>query len=143
MLNSTVIKRLHFALTVVLLLVVCVVAGYQYYINKPPDDGLFAQQQVTPDIYLYVTKYKGGGATVSDVYRYYLDTRQQGDILTHLKDRSPFLVADVGTAKVTGYGAHVNVIIAGRVYSFTNSDLFYADGVAIMPVIDFNATGVR
>lgn len=141
--KSTVIKWLHRALTVLLLLVVVCVGLYQYYANQPPNDDLFAQQQVTQDVYLYVTKYKDGGATVSEVYRYYLDDKLPGDILAHLKDRAPFLVADVGNAKVTGYGAHINVSVTGRVYSFTNSDLFYANGVAIMPVISINATGVR
>lgn len=138
-----VIKWLHRALTAALLLVVIGVGLYQYYVSQPPNDDLFAQQQVTPDVYLYVTKYKDGGATVSDVYRYYLDDKLQGNILTHLKDRTPFMVADVGNARVTGYGAHVNISVTGRVYSFTNSDLFYANGVAIMPVISINATGVR
>ncbi len=73
---------------------------------------------------MYVTKYKGGGATVSDVYRYYLDTKLQDNLLEHLKKRSPFMVADTGDAKISGYGSHVNVNLTGRVYSFTNSDLF-------------------
>ncbi len=46
-------------------------------------------------------------------------------------------------AQVTGYGNHLNVTLTGRVYSFTNSDLFYSDGVAIMPVISFTANGSR
>ncbi|WP_313385789.1 hypothetical protein [Pantoea sp.] len=85
-----------------------------------------------------------GYATIhySDVYRYYLDTKQQGNPREHLKKRTPFMVADTGSARITGYGSHVNVTITGRIYSFTNSDLFYAGNVAILPVIDLNATGV-
>lgn len=141
--NNTVIKRLHCALTAVLLLLVVGYSAYQFYFNGAPDDDLSSKQQVTENTFLYVTKYKGGGATVSDVYRYYLDGNLGADPLKKLSDRAPFLVADVGNAKVTGYGSHINVSFTGRVYSFTNSDLFYADGVAIMPVISITANGVR
>lgn len=139
--NSTVIKWLHRALTALLLLIVVGYATIHYYASQPPDDELYSEQQITPEVYLYVTKYKGGGATVSDVYRYYLDTKQQGNPREHLKKRTPFMVADTGSARITGYGSHVNVTITGRIYSFTNSDLFYAGNVAILPVIDLNATG--
>jgi len=143
MLNSMAINALHRMLTAVLALLVVGFGVYQYYATQPPDDDLFLQQQITPDVYLYVTKYKGGGATVSDIFRYYLDTKQRGDILTHLASRTPFLVANTGNARITGYGTHVNVTITGRIFSFTNADLFYAEGVAVMPVINLNATGVR
>jgi hypothetical protein len=137
--GSTVIKWLHRALTVALLVFVV----FQYYASQPPDDELYSEQQITSDMYLYITKYKGGGATVSDVYRYYLDAKHQVNPLNHLKKRTPFMVADTGSARITGYGSHVNATITGRIYSFTNSDLFYAGNVAIMPVINLNATGTR
>ncbi|WP_336708619.1 MULTISPECIES: hypothetical protein [unclassified Cedecea] len=148
---------LHCALTVVLLLLVAgcwllvagcwlLVAGYavyQYYFNGSPNEVFFARQKVTDATFLYITRYNGGGATVSDVYRYYLDGNLSGDPVEHLKNRAPFLISAVSNAKVTGYGSHVNVTLTGRVYSFTNSDLFYSDGVAIMPVISFTANGSR
>ncbi|AVR05978.1 hypothetical protein [Pluralibacter gergoviae] len=135
--GSPVIKKLHCMLTAVLLLIVAGFSLLYYFSREAPDDELFAQREITDSVYLYITRYKGGGATVSEVYRYYLDGRLQGDILHHLKDRSPFLVAEVANASITGYGAHINVKLSGRVYSFTNSDLFYSEGVAVMPVIDF------
>ncbi|MCU7783095.1 hypothetical protein [Lelliottia amnigena] len=141
--NSTAIKWLHRMLTTVLLLMVVAFIAYQHYTQRMPDDDLYASQKVTDGVYLYVTKYKGGGATVSDVYRYYLDGKLDGDILSHLKERAAFLVADVGNAQATGYGTHININITGRVYSFTNADLFYCDGVAIMPIISMTANGVR
>jgi len=49
----------------------------------------------------------------------------------------------VGNANATGYGTHININITGRVYSFTNADLFYCAGVAIMPIISMTANGVR
>ena len=139
MLSSTVIKWLHRALTAVLLVYV----AFQYMASQPPEDEFIAQKQITSDVYLYVTKYQGGGATVSDVYRYYLDAKQPGNPLEHLKKRVPFMVADTGDAKITGYGTHVNAVITGRVYSFTNSVFFYSGNVAVMPIINLNATGTR
>ncbi|MFY9997291.1 MAG: hypothetical protein WAK61_20160 [Leclercia sp.] len=60
MLNSMAINALHRMLTAVLALLVVGFGVYQYYATQPPDDDLFSQQQITPDVYLYVTKYKGG-----------------------------------------------------------------------------------
>ncbi|WP_279050966.1 hypothetical protein [Cedecea davisae] len=143
MLNSTVIKRLHCTLTGVLLLLVVSFAAYQYYFNGPRDDVFSSRQQVTATTFLYITRYNGGGATVSEVYRYYLDGNLPGDPMPHLNKRVPFLVAGVGDAKVTGYASHINVTLTGRVYSFTNSDLFYDGNTAVMPVISIMANGVR
>jgi hypothetical protein len=143
MLNSTAIKRLHCAVTTVLLLLVGGYVAYQFYFNGAPDDELFSQRQITESTHLYVTKYKGGGATVSDVYRYYLDGDLRGDPMPYLKSRTPFLVADVGDAKVTGYGNNITVTMTGRVYSYTNSVFFTADNMAILPVVNITANGVR
>jgi hypothetical protein len=88
-----------------------------------------------------VTRYEGGGATVSEIYRYYLgDDRQT---LKQLNESEPFLVSDNGAATVSAYGNTVNITLTGRIYSFTNSTLFYSQGVAVMPVINLNANGVR
>jgi hypothetical protein len=141
--NNKIFRRLHAALTGVLLLLVAGYAFCQFYVNRTPEDALYAQRRITESTFLYVTKYQGGGATVSEVYRYYLDGALPGDPMPHLKERTPFLVTDVGEAKVSGYGNHINVMLTGRVYAFTNSDLFYADGVAVMPVISLTANGVR
>ena len=140
--NTPAFRRLHATLTGTLLLVVGY-AFYQYYVNRAPEDALYAQRCITQSICLYVTTYRGGGATVSEVYRYYLDGALPGDPMPHLKERTPFLVTDTGDARVSGYGDHINVTLTGRVYAFTNSDLFYADGVAVMPVISLTANGVR
>lgn len=137
------IKRLHYALTTVLLLLVVGYAVFQFYSNSAPDDELYSRQKITESTYLYITRYKDGGATVSDIYRYYLGGDFLEDPMLELKERTPFLVADVGNARVSGYGNHVNIMMTGRVYSYTNSDLFYSNNVAIMPVIGITANGVR
>ena len=60
-----------------------------------------------------------------------------------VRQSQKFTVTDVGNAAVTGYGSIVNVRVTGRVYSFTNSDLFYNSDTAIMPVINLDANGIR
>ena len=109
--------------------------------NGPSDDVLAGKKQLSENVTLYVTKYNSGGATVSEVYRYYLgDDRQT---LKQLNENEPFLVSDNGAATVNAYGNTVNITLTGRIYSFTNSALFYSQGVAVIPVINLNATGVR
>ncbi|HDG1700950.1 TPA: hypothetical protein PFE33_003252 [Kluyvera ascorbata] len=140
---NTAIKYLHRLTTVILALLVAGFLLYQHFINRPPDDSLAYKKQISENMWLYVTKYDGGGATVSEVYRYYLDGSLPGDVLPHLAECQPFMVTDVGNAAVTGYGSIVNVRVTGRVYSFTNSDLFYNGDTAIMPVINLDANGIR
>ncbi|WP_342322329.1 hypothetical protein AAEY27_18870 [Kosakonia sp. BYX6] len=138
---SMVIKWLHRVTTATLLLLVAGFLLYQYMMNGPKDDTLFSKKQLSENVTLYVTKYNGGGATVSDVYRYYLaDDKQTIEQLNHSE---PFLVSDTGGAHVSGYGNTVNVKLTGRVYSFSNSTLFYAGESAVIPVINLNAIGVR
>lgn len=60
-----------------------------------------------------------------------------------LKKRTPFMVANTKNVSATAYGNTVNIKITGKIYSFTNSDLFYSDGVAIMPAINLIANGIR
>ncbi|WP_320459482.1 hypothetical protein [Lelliottia sp. CFBP8978] len=140
-----VIKWLHRLLTIVLALMVGGFLLYQYYINGQPDDSLAFKKQVSGDVWLYVTKYNGGGATVSDVYRYYLDgpIADDSQVMKAISERQPFLVSDTDSATVTGYASTVNIRLNGRVYSYTNSDVFYVNGVAILPVININAYGTH
>ncbi|XUV82283.1 hypothetical protein ACREYP_02220 [Enterobacter sp. TMH.L2] len=102
--NNTVIKSLHCTLTAVLLLLVGGYAAYQYYFNGSPNDVFFARQKVTDTTFLYITRYKGGGAIFSDVYRYYLGGNLPGDPMEHLTNRTPFLISAVSNAQVTGSG---------------------------------------
>ena len=141
--RNTVIKRLHYLLTTILLIIVCGFLTYQYYFNAPPHDSFVSKQKLSDTVTLYITKYDDGGVTVSDVYRFYLDKDNSGNIIKALKDRSPFLEANTRNVTASAYGNTVNIKITGKVYSFTNSDLFYADGVAIMPVINLIANGIR
>lgn len=141
--SNTTIKLLHRILTLTLLAIVVGYLAYQKYYYAAPDDDLYSTRQLSEKIWLYTTKYKGGGATVSDVYRYYLDGNLGNRPLKHLAERSPFLIADVGDARVTGQGNLVEVSVNGRVYSFTNSAAFYVGDEAVMPVINFVANRER
>jgi len=95
---------------------------------------------VTENVTLYVTQY-GGGATVPDIYRYYLDDKNQ--TIAHLRKSEPFLVSDNGNAIISGYGNTVNVKLSGRIYSFSNLTMFYAQENLVIPVINLTAIGVR
>ncbi len=138
---SMVIKWMHRLTTICLLIIVGGYLAYQYIMHGPYDDSLALQKPLSDNITLYVTKYNGGGATVSDVYRYYLGTHNLS--LKNIQQSEPFLVSDKGDAVISGYGNNVNVKLAGRVYSFNNSVLFYSNSVAVIPVITLNATGIH
>jgi hypothetical protein len=139
-----VIKNLHRMLTTTLLLLVGGYAAYQYFFNLPPNDVLVSKQKLSDSVWLYITRYDEGNATVSDFYRFYLDKDEgDSDVMKALKKRTPFMEAKTSNLTATAYGNTVNIKITGKIYSFTNSDLFYSDGVAIMPVINLIANGTR
>lgn len=139
-----VIKILHRTLTAVLLLIVGGYVGFQYFFNQPPNDVLVSKQKLSESVWLYTTRYDGGNATVPDFYRFYLDKDDGNrDVMAALKKRTPFMEAKTSDVTATAYGNTVNIKITGKIYSFTNSDLFYSDGVAIMPVINLIANGTR
>ncbi|MEK0166470.1 hypothetical protein [Pseudescherichia vulneris] len=144
MLASSVTKKLHGMLTVVLLLLVGGYAAYYSFFNSPPHDTFVGKQKLSDSVWLYVTKYDEGNATVSNIYRFYLDKDLgNSDVTNALKDRSPFLETNTDAVTATAYGNTVNVKMTGKIYSFTNSDLFYENNVAVMPVINITANGVR
>jgi len=131
-------------LTVVLLLLVGGYAAYYSFFNSPPHDTFVGKQKLSDSVWLYVTKYDEGNATVSNIYRFYLDKDLgNSDVTNALKDRSPFLETNTDAVTATAYGNTVNVKMTGKIYSFTNSDLFYENNVAVMPVINITANGVR
>jgi len=118
--------------------------AYQYFYNTPPHDIFISKQKLSDSIWLYVTKYDEGNASVSDIYRFYLDKNEENiDIIEKLKERSPFLETNTPAVTASAYGNTVNIKITGKVYSFTNSDLFYVDGIAVMPIINIVANGIR
>lgn len=137
--RSTLIKWLHRLLTTVLLLLVIGNVAYRYYAGPPYNDALFKTQKLNEDTWLYVTKYQGGGATVADVYRYYLAGEIQKDVLKALGNTAPFLTADSDNASITKVGNRVTVRITGRIYEFTNAVLYTSDGMDVMPTIELYA----
>lgn len=142
--RKSVIKMLHCMLTAILCLIVGGYAAYQYLFNAPPHDTFVSKQRLSDSVWLYVTKYDEGNATVSDIYRFYLDKDEgQANAMEALKERTPFLETNTPSVTATAYGNTVNLKLTGKVYSFTNSDLFYSGGVAVMPVINLIAYGAR
>lgn len=141
--RSTLIKWLHRLLTTVLLLLVIGNVAYRYYAGPPYNDALFKTQKLNEDTWLYVTKYQGGGATVADVYRYYLAGEIQKDVLKALGNTAPFLTADSDNASITKVGNRVTVRITGRIYDFTNSVFYTSGGEAIIPSVELYAVRSR
>lgn len=137
---STAIKWLHRLTTILLLIIVAGYFSYEYFMKSRSDDRLVIKKEVTENVTLYVTQY-GGGATVPEIYRYYLDDKNQ--TIAHLRKSEPFLVSDNGNAIISGYGNTVNVKLSGRIYSFSNLTMFYAQENLVIPVINLTAIGVR
>lgn len=137
------IKWMHRLLTAVLLVLVVGNVAYRYYLGPPYDDTLYQTRQLNDDTWLYVTKYQGGGATVPEVYRYYLAGEIQQDVLTALGKTAPFLTSDSDDASVTKVGNRVTVRIAGRIYDFSNSVFYTSDGVDIIPSIELYSNRSR
>ena len=139
MLSHTVFKRLHCAFTLILLMIV-VAGGVVFYSERiSPDDKLFSEQQLTPNTWLYITKYHDGGATVGEVYRYYLN-KHLDKPLPVLSDSAPFLVSDRSNAMINAVGDRILVRFTGKIYSFSNSASFYDGETPVMPLIDLNST---
>jgi len=141
--RGMIMKWMHRLLTIVLLVLVVGNVAYRYYVGPPYDDALYQSRQLNDDTWLYVTKYQGGGATVSEVYRYYLAGEIQKDILKVLGNTAPFLTSDSDGASVTKVGNRVTVRITGRIYNFTNAVLYTFDGVDVMPTIELYAINSR
>jgi hypothetical protein len=139
MLSNTVFKRLHYILTSILLIIVAVGGVVFYSEHSSPDDILFSKKQLTPDTWHYITKYHDGGATVGEVYRYYLN-KHLDKPLPVLSDSAPFLVSDRSNAMINAVGDRILVRFTGKIYSFSNSASFYDGNMPIMPLIDFNST---
>lgn len=138
-----VIKSLHYLLTIILLAIVSSYGFYQYVFNDHPNDIFVSKQKLSNDVWLYTTKYDEGNATVADIYRFYLyKDEEEKNILKTLKEKTPFLETNT-MVKVSAYGNTVNIKLTGKIYSFTNSELFYANGIAVMPVINIIANGTR
>lgn len=131
-------------LTAVLLLLVGGYTAYHYFSNTQPQDVFVSKQKLSDSVWLYATKYDEGNTTVSDIYRFYLEKDiGNKDVIDVLKERTPFLETNTNVITATAYGNTVNIKMTGKIYNFTNSDLFYADGIAVMPVINIIANGTR
>jgi hypothetical protein len=137
---STAIKWLHRLTTILLLIIVAGYFSYEYFMKSRSDDRLVIKKEVTENVTLYVTQY-GGGATVPDIYRYYLDDKNR--TIEQLRKSEPFLVSDNGSAIISGYGNTINVKLSGRIYSFSNLTMFYVQENLVIPVVNLSATGVR
>ena len=137
---KTAIKWFHYALTLILLIIVIGFVMLNAGGDNRADDKLVSSQQISDNTWLYVTEYSGGGATVADSYRYYLSGKLEGNITASLAKQVPFLVAAGSAANVSAEGNTINIKYSGRVFSFSNSIVYEANGDATLPHINFQAT---
>lgn len=134
----TAIKWLHGALTAILLLVVI---GF-IALNSSDDraeEHLISSRQLNDNTWLYVTGYRGGGATVANTYRYYLSGKVEGDSGASLAKHVPFLVAAGSGANVTMDGEVIDIKYGGRVFSFSNAIIYEYRGETFRPRLNFQA----
>lgn len=139
--NSNKIKGLYWSTAAAIIILVGGFLIYESVINGLTNDVLAGKTRITENTTVYVTKYNGGDMTMPEVYRYYLGDNQQ--TIQQLHDSEPFLVADNGAATFSGDGNTVNITLTGRIYSFSNQTLFFSQGVAVIPVVNLYASGVR
>lgn len=122
MLNSTVIKRFHFILTLVLIIIIgLLVIGNE---SSRDNDVLKRSQIINQSSWLYMTEYSAGGATVPVIYRYYLTSKITGNeqqILNKLKTLEP-LIEGVGSIRSINISAngHVTFGWSGKIVSVSS-----------------------
>lgn len=138
--ESNKLKWMHRLLTVLLLIILTGYGIHSYISNESPDDILITNKKINEDSWLYITKYNNYGAPVPNIYRYYLGEQLNGDFLSQLSQRKPFLVADMDNAKITNSKDHIDVAFTGNVYSFSNADAVYSGDKSKMPIISLTAT---
>lgn len=81
----------------------------------------------------FVMLNSGGGATVADSYRYYLSGKLEGNVSASLAKQVPFLVAVGSAANVSAEGDTINIKYSGKVFSFSNSVVYEANGDTHLP----------
>jgi hypothetical protein len=128
--RHAVINWLHGTVTALLLIVVIVICGAIYLSSPGRNDGysIASTKKISDNVYLYITRYDAGNATVSDIYRYYINKYSQSkDVLALIEKQKPFLVADHEGALFSASGEEILVEFTGKVFDFTNS-VFFEDG---------------
>lgn len=138
---STFVKWLHRISTITLALSTAVLAVMLHSRTPSEDYALHGKTAVSERIWLYITEYQGGNATVGPVFRYYLAAPVQDDVLAALERTAPFLTTDRDDVQVTRQDDRIEVRSHGKVYAFSNAVYFEDGGVPVMPRVDFIATG--
>jgi len=137
---KTAIKWFHRALTASLLIIVIAFMILNSDGDSSAEDKLVSSQKISDSTWLYVTEYSGGGATVSDSYRYYLSGKLEGNVTASLAKQVLFLVAANSAANVSAEGDTINIKYSGRVFSFSNSVVYEANGKTNLPHINFQVS---
>lgn len=138
--QTTLIQRLHRILTAILLVTVIGFAILNTGGDSRADDNLVSSQQISDSAWLYVTEYSGGGATVANIYRYYLSGKREGNIPASLAKQVYFMEAAGSAARVSAQDNTFHIQYSGRVFSFSNSVVYEANGKTFFPHINFQAS---
>lgn len=137
MLNRKFFKYLHILFTMGLILALA------WILFSPPNtlkhDELIIQTQLDKRASLYITKYAGGGATVGEVYRYFIYAPTVDDPLKSLEKQAPFLVADNTQASIELNGNQLSVDFEGRIYNFLNQVFYKSREENVLIKININA----
>ncbi|EMH4161782.1 hypothetical protein RJ498_000999 [Pluralibacter gergoviae] len=135
-----VIRWLHCMLTTILLVIVIGFVILNTGGDSRADDKLVSSQQISDSAWLYVTEYSGGGATVANIYRYYLSGKLEGNISASLAKQVYFMEADGSAARVSAQDNTFHIQYSGRVFSFSNSVVYEANGKTFLPHINFQVS---
>lgn len=132
---STVIKWLHYFLTVGLLLLVVGFVVLNHETDYRDGDTVQNSHRISDHLWLYVTRSDNGGATVPVVYRYYLADEFHGATGSRadwLKQMIPFLEGNGSISAMTQQADHtVKVIYRGDVLSLDTATTYRVNGTPV------------
>ncbi|MCK3864225.1 hypothetical protein E4P00_18005 [Pseudomonas sp. B329] len=127
------------------LLIICLGQGLYIYISSPsrPDPSkVVSVTKVGEGGAIYEVLYDTGGATVADVYRYFLMDIQPSDEAALLKSKNsyPFLVTKSSNAVREVVEDKVKLKTNNTVYEFHSISIFKTNGEVQMVSFDLDAT---
>jgi hypothetical protein len=124
------IKAVGIGIVVLLLLAsATIVFRFSFSESRHGSYSIAITKELRSDLYLYVVREEGGGATVPYRYRYYFWNKNVGlvDISAMTDRQAPFLIADSDAAEFRSQGDSVSVVFNGRIFNFSNLATFYVN----------------
>ncbi|KAE9658909.1 hypothetical protein IFR35_04935 [Pseudomonas fluorescens] len=140
--SGTTKRSLYSVVTTILLLLCLVYIGGSWLLSagRPQLTEVVLRAPLNADASIYGVKDDRGGATVPFSYRYYVYRTLASDreVLSALKEATPFLITRDASAKVVTQGSEIIVSVTGEVSDYHSSTLYrHADGRDFTPVSVF------